>query len=125
MDIVNSRMESLFFFIGLSFILTHEMDAIKCREWRIFPLTSRLDDKMGYLVFTAAHLPLYLLLFWYLYTPDGLNQSLIRGLNIFFVVHLFLHLAFLRHPKNEFKSAFSWILIVGAAVAGTIDLVIS
>jgi hypothetical protein len=69
--------------------------------------------------------PLYLLLLWYLYTPDGRNQSLIRGLNIFFVIHLFLHLAYLRHPHNEFKSALSWILIVGAAVAGAIDFVIS
>jgi hypothetical protein len=68
---------------------------------------------------------LYLLLLWYLYTPDGLNQSLIRGLNIFFVVHLFLHLAYLRHPQNEFKSALSWLLIVGAALTGAIDLVIS
>ena len=48
------NMDAPFFFVALAFILTHEMDAIKCREWRIFPLTSRLDDSRGYLVFTAV-----------------------------------------------------------------------
>jgi hypothetical protein len=52
-------------------------------------------------------------LFRYLYTPGGLNQALISGLGIFFVVHLFLHLAYPKYPKNEFKSVFSWVLIVG------------
>ncbi len=116
-------MNSFFFFVGLAFMLTHEMDAIKCREWRIFPLTSRLDDSRGYLVFTAVHVPLYLLLFWALLAPDGLNQTLMRGLSLFFIIHLGLHLLFLKHPLNEFKSALSWILIVGAALAGALHFV--
>ena len=54
----------IFFFVGLAFILTHEMDAIKSREWTMFPLIARLDEKTGYIVFTALHIPLYFLLFW-------------------------------------------------------------
>jgi len=38
------------------------MDAIRCKEWRIFPVTSRMDDEAGYLAFTALHIPLYALL---------------------------------------------------------------
>lgn len=112
------------FFLALACLLTHEMDAVRCREWRIFPLTSRLDDRWGYRVFTAVHVPLYLLLFWALFTHDGLNPAVMRGLNLFFVVHLGLHLLFLRHPRNEFKSVLSWALIAGAALAGGIDLVL-
>jgi len=117
--------DHVFFFVGLSFILTHEMDAIKAREWTIFPLTAWLDDKMGYLVFTALHIPLYLLLFWSLYRPEGLNRGLIRGFDIFFIVHVVLHLLFLWHPKNQFTSTFSWLVIVGAGVAGALDLVLA
>jgi len=40
------------------------MDAIRCKEWRVFPITSRMDDEVGYLVFTSAHVPLYAALFW-------------------------------------------------------------
>ena len=114
----------IFFFVGLAFILTHEMDAIKAREWTIFPLLAKLDDKTGYLVFTAVHIPLYLVLFWALFTPDGLNRGLITGLDIFFIIHVFLHLLLLRHPENRFTSVFSWTLILGAGIAGLLDLVV-
>ncbi|MFO7537242.1 MAG: DUF6713 family protein [Chloroflexota bacterium] len=117
-------MESSLFFIGLTFILVHEMDAIKRREWLIFPLTSRLDEKSGYYIFTALHIPLYLLLFWGLYRGNGLDQGVMTGLSIFFVVHFFLHLFYLKHPKNEFTGLFSWILILGAGLAGFLHLLI-
>ena len=114
-----------FFFAGLVFIFTHELDAIKQREWRILPITFWLSDKQGYLVFTALHIPLFALIFLNLYSAEGLNRGLIRGLDIFFIVHVVLHLLFLIHPKNEFKSAFSWFLIVGAGLAGLGDLALS
>jgi hypothetical protein len=50
-------MDAIFFFAAHAFMLTREMDAIKRREWRIFPLASRLDDSRGYWVFTAVHVP--------------------------------------------------------------------
>lgn len=118
-------MENYFFFlIGLSFIIVHEMDAIKCQEWTIFPLLSKLNEKTGYFVFTAIHIPLYLLLFWGLYRQNGPNQNLITGLDIFFIIHVFLHVVFLKHPKNQFKSVFSWIIILGAGIAGLIDILV-
>jgi hypothetical protein len=113
----------IFFFAGLSLILVHEMDAIQCHEWTMFPLISKLDDKTGYFVFTALHVALYLLLFWGIFDKQGLNQNLVTGLDIFFIIHVFLHVIFLKHPKNQFKSAFSWIIILGAGIAGLLDLV--
>jgi hypothetical protein len=116
-------MPHFFFFLGLTFILIHEMDAVRCREWRIFPLLDRInDDKVGYVVFTWAHVPLYLLLFWGLFGAGELNRSVVRGLDIFFIVHAGLHVLFLRHPKNEFKSVTSWAVILGAGMAGLVDL---
>jgi hypothetical protein len=38
------------------------------------------------------------------------------------IIHVGLHLLFLNHPRNEFRSLFSWCLIVAAGVAGGIDL---
>lgn len=113
-----------FFFLGVAFILTHEMDAIRCREWAIFPLLSRLDDQAGFVVFTAVHVPLYLLFFWGVYGPSGLNSAFIRGFDIFLIIHALLHVLFLRHPQNQFTSRLSWIIILGAAVSGLLDLLI-
>ena len=112
-----------FFYIALAFILTHEMDAIRCHEWRIFPGLSRLKDQTGFVVFTLLHVPLYALLFWGLFGREN-NEALIRGVNVFFIVHVGLHLLFLKHPKNEFTSALSWILIAGAGLFGLLSLLV-
>jgi len=114
-------MQHAFFYLGLSFILMHEMDAVRCREWRIFPGLSLLGDKAGYVVFMLAHVPLYFLLFRALMGGEN-PESVMRGLDVFFIFHLGLHLLFLRHPKNEFKDLVSWAIIAGAAVCGMIDI---
>lgn len=114
--------DHFFFWVGMSFVLVHEMDAIKQQEWAIFPLISGLKEKIGYYVFVALHIPLYWVLFWNLYRDDGLNLSLVKGLDIFFVVHVLLHVLFLKHPKNQFTSLFSWVIIIGGGLAGVLDL---
>lgn len=35
-------MENIFFYLGLAALLVHEMDAIKRKEWRMFPGLSKL-----------------------------------------------------------------------------------
>jgi hypothetical protein len=118
-------MHHLFFFAGLAFILTHEMDAIRCHEWRIFPLTAMLNEQVGYAVFTLVHVSLYVLTFWGLWNSgaQGMNANVVRAWDIFFIIHVGLHLLFLRHPLNEFKSWLSWLLIVGAGICGIADMV--
>lgn len=111
----------LFFYLGLSFILIHEMDAVRCREWRIFPGLSLLKEETGFVAFMLAHIPLYFLLFRGL-TGTGNPEEVIRGLDWFFIVHLGLHLLFLMHPRNEFRDTLSWVIISGAAIAGFADL---
>ncbi len=114
-------MQHAFFYLGLSFIVMHEMDAVRCREWRIFPGLSLLGDKTGFVAFMLAHVPLYFLLFREL-VAGGNPAKAMRGLDAFFIIHLGLHLLFLRHPKNEFKDSLSWVIIAGAAVCGAIDI---
>lgn len=111
------------FLLGLSLLLTHELDAIRRHEWRVLPPTARLDDRAGYLAFTAAHIPLYLLLLWALGAAGPqVRSGAIVGLDLFFVVHVLLHIAFRRHPAYEFHGLFSWGLIAGAGLCGLLDL---
>src|SRR5687768_1154032 len=101
----------------------HEMDAIRCREWRIFPGLNLLDEHWGFTIFILAHLPLFFFLFRGLYGQSN-NEPLIFGLNIFFIVHVGLHLLFLRHKNNEFKDWMSWSIILGAGICGLVDLIV-
>ncbi len=45
-------------------VIGHELDAIQQKEWRIFPGTNLLPDQLGFRVFTALHVPLFMLLNW-------------------------------------------------------------
>lgn len=110
-------MNNIVFFIGISFILLHEMDAIRCHEWRIFPGLSLLNAQLGFVLFMLAHVPLFT---WLIYFVG--NPSFRKGFDIFLLIHLGLHLVFLKHPKNEFKDWISWTIISGAAICGAIDL---
>lgn len=108
-----------FFTLGLTFILLHELDAMRCHEWRIFPLTSFLEDRLGMVVFIFLHIPLF---YWVL-MPSTLGDPSFRyGFSVFLMVHFFLHVGFLWHRKNEFKDWISWSLISGAAICGLLFL---
>ena len=111
-----------FFLLGFCFLLVHEMDAIRCKEWKLFPVTSKMGDEVGYVTFTILHVPLYALLLWELLGGDREDRVLLAGLDVFFVVHVVLHLLFIQHPEYRLRSAFSWTLILGAEVFGVIDL---
>ena len=117
-------MNHIFFYLGLTLILVHEMDAIRCKEWRIIPGLSLLEDKLGQKIFIIAHVPLYFLLFLGLANP-GISAGLVLGLNIFFIFHLGLHLLFVKHKKNEFKDLISWVIIVWVGVMGVVGLVVN
>lgn len=108
------------FYLGLSFILMHEMDAVRCREWRIFPGLSLLNDGWGFKIFMFAHVPLFYFVSGQLLSRD--NAGFIFWTDVFFIIHLGLHLLFLMHRKNEFKDWVSWTIIVGAALSGLLDL---
>ena len=112
-----------FFYLGLSLLTMHEMDAIRCKEWRIFPGLSMLSDNLGQKVFILVHFPLFYFVFWNLTHSENID-AFIKGFNIFMIVHLGLHILFLRHKNNEFKDWISWTLIIGAGLFGLIDIII-
>lgn len=108
-----------FFLLGIVMIFLHELDAMRCREWRIFPGLSLLNDRIAMPLFVFAHIPL---MYWILLETDLANQQFRVGFNIFLIIHFFLHLLFLLHKKNEFKDWISWSIIVAAAICGLVDL---
>jgi hypothetical protein len=108
-----------FFLLALSLLFVHELDAVRCREWRIFPLTAFLDDETGMRVFILAHVPLFAIILFYAGKSlsaggDGFSLSMA----IFCVLHAFIHWAYERHPKCEFRNPLSRGIIWACAGAG-------
>jgi hypothetical protein len=115
---------SWWFLLALSLLLVHEMDAVRRHEWHILPVLAQIkDDQRGYVWFTALHVPLYVLVLWSISTSDAsLRNAAVLGFNLFCMVHVALHLWFRKHPRYQFNTWFSWALILGAGIAGAIDL---
>jgi hypothetical protein len=111
----------IFFYLGLSLMTMHEMDAIRCKEWRIFPLLSLLSDRDGHILFLFLHIPLFFFIYWQLTQSQNL-EAFIHGFDIFMIIHLGLHILFLKHKNNAFKDWISWTIIAGAGLCGFIDL---
>ncbi|WP_367281898.1 DUF6713 family protein [Tunicatimonas pelagia] len=111
------------FYLSMAFLTVHELDAVRCKKWRILPGLSSLNDEYGMLVFNFAHIPLFIWIFYNLSSLQIESTSSFRtGFDIFSIIHVGLHTLLLRNPNNEFKDWASWVLIIGAAAFGFIDL---
>ena len=108
-----------FYLLGITFILMHEMDAVRCREWRIFPGLTLLNEKNGLIAFIFLHIPLF---YWIMLETLANNETFRMGFDYFLITHFILHLLFLMHKKNEFKDRISWTIISGAGLSGLLDL---
>lgn len=120
-------MDHPLFLLGLCLLLAHQMDALRLAEWRVLPPLDRIPEAVAPLGFIAVHVPICLVMLWGVFftVPGGLNRAWVTGLDVFFVAHLGLHLVLLRHPRNPFRSAFSWTLIAGAGLCGAADLAVT
>jgi hypothetical protein len=115
---------NFFFLAALTFLLVHEMDAIRCKEWIIFPGLSRLPEETGYRIFTAAHIPLVFLVLAGLAGGQIFLPAVRVTLDVFCLAHIGLHGLCHRLPKNGFHSRFSWLIILGTGLAGLVDLIL-
>lgn len=112
--------EYIFFYIGLLLFILHEIDAIRCKEWRIFPGLSLLNDRLGCYIFLFAHIPIFIFIYWGI-TPIESSSTFIKYFDLFMVLHLILHLLYLKHKKNKFRDYISWSLIIGMGICGALD----
>lgn len=109
-----------FFYLGVVFIIAHQLDAMRCKEWQMIPILSSFSDQTARAFYVLMHIPLL-----YILLLEGLkleNESFQKGLNYFLIIHLIIHNLLLKHPKNGFTDEISWFLISGAALCGFLDL---
>ena len=104
-------MDQLLFLAGVAFLTAHELDAIRQHEWRVFPITRALDEESGYRLFVILHIPLWMLIFWFMGAP-----TFQLGFDVFLIAHGAAHSLLRRHPLVTFDGPLSRLLIYGAAL---------
>jgi len=115
----------LIFYTGLSLLLTHELDAVKRHEWRIFPGLSNLKDNLSYHLFVVLHIPLFIMILWFLCHPSEYVHFWFQiSVDGFLIIHLGLHHFFKAHDKYEFTQQFSRVIINLMALTGLIHMIL-
>ncbi|MEL6268336.1 MAG: DUF6713 family protein [Chloroflexota bacterium] len=112
-------MEMLIYLCGVACLFNHELDAIQQEEWRFFPGWSPLSDEAAYRLFTALHLPLFVLILWYM-PSVGFRV----GMDVFLIAHAGVHWLLRNHPATRFNSGFSRLWIFGGAVFSGVHLLL-
>lgn len=110
------------YFAMLALILTHELDAMTRREWRLLPGWNRLPDEVGRKAFVGAHVPVFFVLLALGIGDPASNAA--WYLSAFAIIHVAMHWLLRNHPENRFDNLGSWLLIGGAGLFGALHLVV-
>jgi hypothetical protein len=114
------------FALTFGLLATHELDAVRCFEWRVLPITRFMPENIGLTVFILAHIPLFAWLANTCWSSNLADRVTLRRLVAgFSCVHVGLHWLFRNDPNYVFVGWLSNGLIGGAGLAGAVFLLLS
>ncbi|MEM8563964.1 MAG: DUF6713 family protein [Pseudomonadota bacterium] len=112
-------MSTLLYYLGISLLLTHEMDAVAHAEWRLLFVLRDMSDQAAYPVFIALHIPLIFLFFWLGHSSKHTVRGVFRAIAaVFLIMHALIHFSLSNAPEYTFHGVLSNALIYGAALCG-------
>ncbi|HBE67600.1 MAG TPA: hypothetical protein DDW52_05560 [Planctomycetaceae bacterium] len=111
--------EEIIFNLMLACFITHEIDAVDKKEWRMLFVLRKMNDKRAAMLFMLLHVPLCAVVLSLVYSTYSDVSFFSRlSLALFAVIHLWLHWRLRNHPKNQFAGPISYGPIAGAAMLG-------
>jgi hypothetical protein len=114
-------MADLFYLAAVALMFTHELDAMKRREWRILPIFRSMTEEVAETVFIWLHAPLFAAIIALSWLPAWPTFKM--AFAAFCILHVGLHWLLRNHPANEFDNPSSQALIWLSAAFGTLHLV--
>jgi len=117
-------MPTILFYLGFAALLTHEMDAIAHKEWRILYFFRKLPENIASSLFIAIHVPAIAFLIGLAHHELSIVQQGTRvAISLFLVVHAILHKRLEQHPQYTFHTLLSKSLIYGGGLLGLLYVV--
>jgi hypothetical protein len=116
-------MKNTAFYLGISLLFTHELDAMSNHEWRLLPGLKAMSEAAGATVFLVAHVLLFALVIGLVASLNLKTRAVARNIVCgFLVVHAVAHFLSSGNAAYEFSSLVSSLLIYGAALCGVVYL---
>ena len=113
---------TIIFSIELALLFTHEMDAIRRQEWKMFIILKDMEDEKAYYAFLLLHIPLYAAVLFLLLSP--FSHIAYYVVDIFLLAHMLIHLEFRKHPANKLDGTISKMIIDLAGLLAMIHLIV-
>lgn len=112
-------MPTILYYLGLSTLFTHELDAVMQAEWRLLFFLREMSDQSAYPIFLVLHIPAFFLFFWLSHhSNQGIKLGFRRIVASFLIIHACIHFYLADAPDNHFQGLLSNTLIYAAAVFG-------
>lgn len=115
--------KTLLYYLGVTALITHELDAVLNTEWRLLYVLRSLSDDLASGYFVALH---FVLIFAFFYIGHHRNTKLREGFRflvaLFLVIHGVLHFALSGDPMYTFSGFGSNLYIYSASVFGLLYL---
>ncbi|MEM8486571.1 MAG: DUF6713 family protein [Bacteroidota bacterium] len=113
----------LVYYLVVSLLLTHELDAVHKHEWRLLFYLRNLEESAARQAFILLHIPLLVLLLWLsTHSQETVRFATVVGIDVFAIIHAGLHARLSGHPAYAFHPTYSKLLIYGAAVFSAIHM---
>ena len=118
-------MRNIVYYLGLTALFVHEMDAVMAAEWRLLYVLRTLPAATAYTAFLLLHLPMFFLLLWLSHHGNARLRDGFRLLaSGFLVVHAGLHARLAGAALNDFDGLVSNALIAAAGLFGAAYLLL-
>lgn len=115
----------LLFFLALAGLVSHELDAVHNREWRLLYVLRGMEEGAARSAFILLHVPLLALLFWLVAHPQASVREASRiGIDLFLVIHAALHWRLRGDANYQFHSTTSRLLIFGSAAVALLHMIL-
>ena len=112
----------IIFALELALLFTHEMDAIRRQEWKMFIILKDMDDEKACRIFMLLHVPLYMAILLLLFS--SFSHVGYYVVDIFLLIHMVIHLGFRKHLDNKFGSTISKVIINSAGLLAIVHLIV-
>lgn len=113
------------FYLAFSGLIAHELDAVHKHEWRLLFVLRALPDGSARRAFVLVHVPLFAVLLWLAAYPGaGVRYWTMLGLDLFMIVHAWLHWRLSGHARYEFNTPHSRLIIYGTAALAAAHLLV-
>lgn len=114
---------NLLFYLAISLLFTHELDAVTHAEWQLLYLLRDLNYDTAYPVFVTLHIVFFMVVFVLIHHDNEKIQTWFKnGACVFMIIHSIIHFNLIGSQAYTFESLLSNTLIFGSAVLGSIYL---